>query len=80
MAPQFFGDLDLDSGALPSHIEEAWRVLGLHVTMTHLGVGRAVAHDLAVVPELRVRSARGREHARDSVDVLFIRCGRPGAG
>jgi hypothetical protein len=35
--PQFFGDLDLDSSSLRSYIEEAWRVLSVHVTMTHLG-------------------------------------------
>jgi pyruvate dehydrogenase E2 component (dihydrolipoamide acetyltransferase) len=41
--------------------------------MTHL-IGRAVAHGLAEVPELRVRLARGRVHERESesVDVFFI--------
>lgn len=69
--PQFYGDLDLDAGALLGYIEEARRVAGVHLTMTHL-VGRAVAHGLAAVPELRVRLAHGREYARDSVDVFFI--------
>ena len=43
----------------------------MHVTVTHL-VARAVAHRLTVVPELRIRLARGREHERESVDVFFI--------
>jgi pyruvate dehydrogenase E2 component (dihydrolipoamide acetyltransferase) len=69
--PQFYGDLEVDAGALESYLEEARRVTGVHLTVTHL-VGRAVAHGLAEVPELRVRLARGREHARESVDVFFI--------
>jgi len=69
--PQFYGDLDLDAGALLSYIEDVRRATGVHLTVTHL-VGRAVAHGLVEVPELRVRLARGREHARDSVDVFFI--------
>ena len=71
MDPQFFGDLDLDASALLRYIEEVRHHTGVHVTMTHL-VGRAVAHGLAVVPELRFRLARGREHERESVDVFFI--------
>jgi 2-oxoacid dehydrogenases acyltransferase (catalytic domain) len=71
MDPQFFGDLELDAGELLSYIDEVRRVIGVHITMTHL-VGRAVAHGLAAVPELRVRLARGREHERESVDVFFI--------
>src|ERR1019366_5941996 len=64
MDPQFYGDLELDAGELPSYIEEGRRGIGAHITMTHL-VGRAVAHGLAAVPELRVRLARGREHERE---------------
>jgi 2-oxoacid dehydrogenases acyltransferase (catalytic domain) len=71
MDPQFYGDLELDAGALLSYIEEARRVAGVHLTMTHL-VGRAVARGLAAVPELQVRLARGREYDRDGVDVFFI--------
>ena len=71
MDPQFFGDLDLDAGALLGYPEEVRHHSGVHLTMTHL-VGKAVAHGLAVVPELRVRLARGREHERESVDVFFI--------
>ena len=71
MDPQFYGDLELDAGELLSYIEEVRRGIGAHITMTHL-VGRAVAHGLAAVPELRVRLARGREHERESADVFFI--------
>jgi 2-oxoacid dehydrogenases acyltransferase (catalytic domain) len=71
MDPQFYGDLELDAGALLSYIEEVRRVAGVHLTMTHL-VGRAVARGLAAVPELQVRLARGREYGRDGVDVFFI--------
>ena len=71
MDPQFFGDLDLDADALLSYIEEARRRTGVHVTVTHL-VGKAVAHGLAQVPELRVRLAHGREYERESIDVFFI--------
>jgi 2-oxoacid dehydrogenases acyltransferase (catalytic domain) len=69
--PQFFGDLELDAGALMAYIDEVRRLSGVHLTMTHL-IGRAVAHGLVTVPELRVRLARGREYPRDSVDVFFI--------
>ena len=71
MDPQFFGDLELDAGPLVSYIAEVRQTAGVHLTLTHL-MGRAVAHGLAEVPELRVRLARGREHDRDSVDVFFI--------
>lgn len=69
--PQFFGDLELDAGALLSFQAEARRLSGVHVTLTHL-VGRAVARGLAQIPQLRTRRARGREHPRESVDVFFI--------
>jgi hypothetical protein len=71
MDPQFYGDMELDAGALLSYAEQARRAAGAHVTVTHL-IGRAVAHGLTLVPELRVRLTRGREHARESVDVFFI--------
>lgn len=71
MDPQFFGDLELDAGPLLSYIEEARHAAGVHVTLTHL-IGRAVAHGLAEVPELRCRLAHGREYDRESVDVFFI--------
>lgn len=69
--PQFYGDMDVDAGALLDYIEDVRRATGVHLTMTHL-VGRAVAHGLATVPELQVRLARGREYPRRSVDVFFI--------
>lgn len=71
MDPQFFGDLELDAGPLLSYLADARQASGEHVTVTHL-IGRAVAHGLAAVPELRVRLAHGREYERDSVDVFFI--------
>lgn len=69
--PQFFGDLEIDATAMLATIESLREITGAHVTLTHL-TGRAVAHALTTVPELTVRLARGREHARDSVDVFFI--------
>jgi hypothetical protein len=71
MDPQFYGDLELDAGPLLSYADQARHATGVHLTMTHLA-GRAVAHGLTAVPDLRVRLARGREHARESVDVFFI--------
>lgn len=69
--PQFFGDLELDAGPLLDYIDEARQSCGVHVTMTHL-IGKAVAHGLSQVPELRVRLAHGREYERATVDVFFI--------
>lgn len=69
--PQFFGDLEIDAGAMLAYIELVRRSTGVHLTVTHL-VGRAVAHGLAAVPGLRVRLARGRQYIRESVDVFFI--------
>jgi pyruvate/2-oxoglutarate dehydrogenase complex dihydrolipoamide acyltransferase (E2) component len=69
--PQFFGDMEVDAAALLDFVDHARAATGVHVTITHL-IGRAVAHGLAEVPELRVRLARGREYDRGSVDVFFI--------
>jgi pyruvate dehydrogenase E2 component (dihydrolipoamide acetyltransferase) len=69
--PQFFGDLDIDVGALLELRRRIQDDEGVHVTLTHL-VGRAVAHALATVPDLRVRLAFGREHPRETIDVFFI--------
>jgi 2-oxoacid dehydrogenases acyltransferase (catalytic domain) len=69
--PQFFGDLELDAGPLLEYIDEVRQRCGVHITMTHM-VGKAVAHGLSKVPELRVRLAHGREYERASVDVFFI--------
>ena len=71
MDPQFFGDIQLDAEPMLSYIANARRVQDVHVTMTHL-VGRAVAHGLATVPELRLRPAHGRLYERESIDVFFI--------
>lgn len=69
--PQFYGDLELDAAGLLDFAETARRHTGAHVTMTHLA-GRAVAHGLATVPEMRVRPACGRERVRESIDVFFV--------
>jgi 2-oxoacid dehydrogenases acyltransferase (catalytic domain) len=69
--PQFYGDLELDAGAVEDYLARARELTGDHLTVTHL-VGRAVAHGLAEVPQLRVRLAHGREYPRESVDVFFI--------
>jgi len=70
--PQFYGDMDVDAGALLAYIERVRETTGVRLTMTHL-VGRAVAHAMTVVPELRVRAAPGgRVRPRESVDVFFI--------
>ncbi len=69
--PQFYGDLDLDAGAMLAYIDRVRHATGVRITLTHL-VGRAVAHGLSTVPELRIRLARGREYDRESIDVFFI--------
>lgn len=77
MDPQFFGDMDVYAEPLLAYIEDSRRTGGEHVTMTHL-VGRAVAHGLATVPDLRVRIAHGRVYERQSIDVFFIVATRGG--
>src|SRR3954470_23029873 len=69
--PQFYGELDVDAGTLPSYLDDVRRATGEHVPITHL-VGRAVAHGLAEVPRLQVRLEGGREHDRAGIDVFFI--------
>jgi pyruvate dehydrogenase E2 component (dihydrolipoamide acetyltransferase) len=69
--PQFYGELDMDATTLLSYMDSLRVESGVRVTVTHL-IGRAVAYALAEVPELNVRLARGRLHARDSIDVFFI--------
>jgi pyruvate/2-oxoglutarate dehydrogenase complex dihydrolipoamide acyltransferase (E2) component len=69
--PQFYGDLEIDAGTLMQHLDQLRERTGTHVTVTH-AVGRAVAHGLDSVPDLRVRLARGREYERESTNVFFI--------
>jgi hypothetical protein len=69
--PQFYGDLEVDAAILQTYLNELRRRTGVHVTVTH-AVGKAVAHGLDAVPELRVRLWRGREYQRESTDVFFI--------
>jgi pyruvate dehydrogenase E2 component (dihydrolipoamide acetyltransferase) len=68
--PQIFGALDVDAAPLRAFIATA-RDAGYHITPTHL-VGRAVAHALAMVPDLNVQIRGGRVLPRESIDVFFI--------
>jgi pyruvate dehydrogenase E2 component (dihydrolipoamide acetyltransferase) len=69
--PQFYGDLELDAGTLQEYVHQLRELTGIQVTLTH-AIGRAVAHGLDSVPDLRVRLARGREYPRESTDIFFI--------
>lgn len=69
--PQFYGDLEIDAGALLEYQLQLREGAGVRVTMTHL-IGRAVAHALAESPGMCVRIARGREIPRETADVFFI--------
>lgn len=69
--PQFFGELDIDAGALVEYMHAERERTGERITMTHL-IGKALAYALAAVPAANVRIARGRVIPRDSVDVFFI--------
>jgi pyruvate/2-oxoglutarate dehydrogenase complex dihydrolipoamide acyltransferase (E2) component len=69
--PQIYGDLELDATNLLSFIEEARRLTGVRVTVTH-AVGKAIAHALAEQPELNTHLYRGRFLPRDSVDIFFV--------
>lgn len=69
--PQFYGDLEVDAASLLEHLHQLREETGVHVTVTH-AVGRAVAHGLDAVPDLRVRLTRGREFPRESTDIFFI--------
>ena len=69
--PQIYGDLEIDAGALLAFIEEARRLAGVRVTVTHL-VGKALACALAEQPELNTRLVHGRFIPRESIDIFFI--------
>ena len=69
--PQFYGDLEVDVGTVQEYLQLLRERTGTRVTMTH-AVGRAVAHGLDRVPDLRVRLAHGREYERETTDVFFI--------
>jgi pyruvate/2-oxoglutarate dehydrogenase complex dihydrolipoamide acyltransferase (E2) component len=66
--PQIYGDLELDATRLLAFIEEARRVTGVHVTVTH-AVGKAVAQGLAANPHLARRST---DDGSESIDVFFV--------
>ncbi|MBB3037171.1 2-oxo acid dehydrogenase subunit E2 [Hoyosella altamirensis] len=69
--PQFFGELEIDAGALVAFLQEERARTGAHVTLTHL-VGKALAYGLTCVPELNVRITRRKVYPRESVDIFFI--------
>ena len=69
--PQFFGDLEVDAASLLSYLSLVRLRTGVHATVTHACV-RAIGHALQTTPQLNVRLARGREHPRESIDVLVI--------
>jgi pyruvate/2-oxoglutarate dehydrogenase complex dihydrolipoamide acyltransferase (E2) component len=66
--PQIYGDLEVDATRLLVFIEEARRVTGVHVTVTH-AVGKAVAQGLAANPHLAGHSA---DDDSASIDVFFV--------
>ena len=68
--PQIYGDLELDATRLLAFVEEARRLTGIRVTVTHL-VGKAIAHALAEQPDLNTHLYRGRFVPRESIDVFF---------
>lgn len=67
--PQFYGDLEVDATALLRFQGEVRAASGTPVTVTDL-VGRAVAHALGEVPELRKASRVGADE--ETSDVFFI--------
>jgi pyruvate dehydrogenase E2 component (dihydrolipoamide acetyltransferase) len=69
--PQIYGDFEVDATALVAFVEEARRVTGVRITVTHV-VGKAIAHGLAENPDLNTRLHRGRFTPRESVDVFFV--------
>src|SRR5215475_10471898 len=66
--PQIYRDLEVDATRLLAFIEEARRVTGVHVTVTH-AVGKAVAQGLAAHPHLGQRSS---DDGSASIDVFFV--------
>ena len=69
--PQIYGDIEVDAEALLAFIDEARRVTGVRVTVTHV-VGKAVAHALGEHPDLNVLLSGTRFVPHDSVDIFFV--------
>jgi pyruvate/2-oxoglutarate dehydrogenase complex dihydrolipoamide acyltransferase (E2) component len=69
--PQIYGELELDATLVLGFIEDVRASSGAHVTVTHV-VGRAVAHALALHPELNCTPARRRFVPRETVDISFV--------
>ncbi|MGH7858448.1 MAG: 2-oxo acid dehydrogenase subunit E2, partial [Candidatus Binatia bacterium] len=66
-----YGDLDIDATNLLAFIDEARRVSGERITVTHIA-GKAVACALGQHPDLNVRMYRVHFVQRETVDVFFI--------
>jgi 2-oxoacid dehydrogenase/acyltransferase catalytic subunit len=69
--PQIYGDLEIDASAMLAFVDEARRVAGTRLTITHM-VGKAIARALAEHPDLNVRLRRSHFVSRDGVDIFFI--------
>lgn len=76
--PQIYGDLEIDATPLLEFIDEAQRVTGVKLTITHM-VGKAIGYALVEHPELNVRLYRGHFVPRESVDIFFIVSAEAGA-
>jgi pyruvate/2-oxoglutarate dehydrogenase complex dihydrolipoamide acyltransferase (E2) component len=69
--PQIYGDMEIDATPMLSFIDEARRVGGARLTITHM-VGKAVAHALGEHPDLNVKLRGSHFVSRDTVDIFFI--------
>ncbi|HET7856373.1 MAG TPA: 2-oxo acid dehydrogenase subunit E2 [Gaiellaceae bacterium] len=66
--PQIYGDLEVDATRLLSFIDEARRVTGVRITVTH-AVGKALARALSEQPHLEGPRPRG---GPQTVDIFFV--------
>ena len=69
--PQVYGRLEVDAVPILEAIEVLRKRTDARVTPTHLVV-RAIALGLAENPSINTRLARGRFHARETVDIFVI--------
>jgi len=69
--PQIYGDIEIDAEAVLSFVDRVRAETSAHVTVTHV-VGKAVAHGLALNPDLNTYLSRGRFVPHDSVDIFFV--------
>jgi hypothetical protein len=68
---QIYGDMELDATTALAFIDEARRVIGVPLTLTHL-VGKAVAYALAENIDLNVRLRGSKFVSRDGINIFFI--------